>query len=272
MKGIADGAGVDFLSILALNVRTEIAYGMMSDGCTAFAWKTKEASYLAQNWDWSYEQHDNIICAHITQSGKPTIHMMTEGGIVGKIGLNSAGVGVTLNAIQAKGVSFNKLPTHMALRTVLDSKSKEEAADKLRAAGVAAACHIQIADKDSGAVGFECTSEDIIELQQDDNGVTTHSNHLIKEHKVDGKLFLQDSPPRLSRIGKLIADTSKPSMQSLAELLKDEQGYPTAICRAQTEKSSIQTLFSIVMNLTQGYADVKMGRPTEEGEEIELRP
>jgi len=51
MKGIAVGADVDFESILALNVRTEIAFGMVSDGCTAFCWKTKEASFLAQNWD-----------------------------------------------------------------------------------------------------------------------------------------------------------------------------------------------------------------------------
>lgn len=51
MRGIAEGASVDFESILALNVRTEIAYGMFNDGCTAFSWKTPDSSFLAQNWD-----------------------------------------------------------------------------------------------------------------------------------------------------------------------------------------------------------------------------
>lgn len=51
LEGLAEGAGSDFLSILALNVRTEIAYGMASDGCTAFSWKTRNASFIAQNWD-----------------------------------------------------------------------------------------------------------------------------------------------------------------------------------------------------------------------------
>ena len=54
MEGVAEGAGVDFGSILALNVRTEIAYGLAkdADGCTAFSWKTEDgASFLAQNWD-----------------------------------------------------------------------------------------------------------------------------------------------------------------------------------------------------------------------------
>jgi isopenicillin-N N-acyltransferase-like protein len=51
MRGLADGAGVDFRDILALNVRTEIAYGMFSDGCTAFSWEDGEKSFIAQNWD-----------------------------------------------------------------------------------------------------------------------------------------------------------------------------------------------------------------------------
>lgn len=51
MQGLAAGAGSDFEDILALNVRTEIAYGMFSDGCTAFSWKVGEKSFIAQNWD-----------------------------------------------------------------------------------------------------------------------------------------------------------------------------------------------------------------------------
>ena len=271
MQGIADGGGVDFYDILALNVRTEIAYGMYSDGCTAFAWKTKDSSFLAQNWDWSSEQRQNIIRADIDQPGKPKISMMTEGGIVGKIGLNSAGVGVTLNAIRALGVSYDKMPVHLALRTVLNSNTGAEAANALRDSGVAAAAHIQIADKDTGTVGFECTSADIVELPMDSNGVCTHSNHLIKDHKVQDKTFLADSPLRLDRIRELIEASEDPTMESLAGLLKDEQNYPTAINRAQTEKSSIETLFSIVMDLTKGQAVVRMGRPTENGQTLELR-
>lgn len=272
MQGIADGAGVRLPDIVLLNVRTEIAYGMMSDGCTAFAWKTPESSFIAQNWDWSAEQIPNIVCARIEQPGKPIIEMMTEGGILGKIGLNSAGVGVTLNAIQAKGVDYQKLPCHLALRTVLNSQSRQEAEKKLRSPGVASSCHIQIADKDTGAVGFECTAEDIVEMQMNERGFTTHSNHLVRQHKVPGKIWLLDSPDRLDRIDVLLGEVEKPSVEVLAELLKDEHKAPCSINRSQTEKSTVQTLFSIVMNLTKGFARVKMGRPTEQGEMLELKP
>jgi len=52
MEGLAEGAGVGYQDILALNVRTEIAFGAFNDGCTALSWKSEEKSFLAQNWDW----------------------------------------------------------------------------------------------------------------------------------------------------------------------------------------------------------------------------
>lgn len=55
MEGVAEGAGVKYEDILALNVRTEIAFGAFSDGCTALSWKGESGSVLAQNWDWNNE-------------------------------------------------------------------------------------------------------------------------------------------------------------------------------------------------------------------------
>jgi hypothetical protein len=49
--GIADGSGTELLDIIALNVRTEIAFGQFSDGCTSLSWKTEKRSFLGQNWD-----------------------------------------------------------------------------------------------------------------------------------------------------------------------------------------------------------------------------
>jgi isopenicillin-N N-acyltransferase-like protein len=55
MQGVAEGAGVGYEDILAMNVRTEIAFGNFSDGCTALSWVEGERSVLAQNWDWNTE-------------------------------------------------------------------------------------------------------------------------------------------------------------------------------------------------------------------------
>lgn len=54
MRGIAEGAGVELADVLAFNVRTEIAFGLFSDGCTMLAWHSTQPSgsaFIAQNWD-----------------------------------------------------------------------------------------------------------------------------------------------------------------------------------------------------------------------------
>lgn len=275
MLGVAEGADVDFDSILAMNVRTEIAYGMFSDGCTALSWKAGDASFLAQNWDWQHEQKENLILLRIRQSSKPTIHMITEAGIIGKIGLNSAGVGVCLNAIRARGVDFNKLPCHLALRAALDSSSRDGAVSTLENAGVASACHILIADA-TGGVGLECSSQDICKLTMGD-GRVLHTNHFLIEHGgVEEKMQMKDSPFRLQRIRDLVAEAEtkdpKPSAQIIGRFLEDEMNYPTAICRAQTEDSTVATLFSVVMDLTAKTATVRLGRPSATEDTLSLNP
>ncbi len=269
--GISNGSHIPIRSILALNVRTEIAYGMFDDGCTVLSWKTKDTNFLAQNWDWQQEQKENLINLRIRQPGKPAIEMVSEAGIIGKIGLNSAGVGVCLNAIRARGINFGKLPCHLALRACLDSSSREEAMNTLKKAGVASAGHITVADP-SGGVGLECSHSDIIELPMPPSGILTHTNHFVKQHPgVEEKLQWQDSPLRLTRIGKLMESTT-PSLENISSLLKDEKGLPTSICRNQTHGSTVATLFSIRMDLGKRIAEVTVGRPIQPEEHLKLSP
>lgn len=258
-----------------MNVRTEIAYGMFSDGCTALSWKAENASFLAQNWDWEHEQKENLILLRIHQSSKPTIHMITEAGIIGKIGLNSAGVGVCLNAIRARGVDFNKLPCHLSLRSTLESPSRVEAVSTLEKVGVASACHILIADP-TGGMGLECSSQDICKLPMRD-GKVFHTNHFVVDHVgVEEKMQVKDSPFRIERIHDLVSAAEKedpiPQVERVEKLLEDEKNYPAAICRAETDDSSLATLFSIVMDLKAKTARVRLGRPCEPEEILFLSP
>ncbi len=244
---------------------------MFDDGCTVLSWKTKDTNLLAQNWDWQQEQKENLINLRIRQPGKPAIDMISEAGIIGKIGLNSAGVGVCLNAIRAKGVDFGKLPCHLALRACLDSSSREEAVNTLTKAGVASAGHITVADP-SGGIGLECSHADIVLLPMPSSGILTHTNHFVTQHPgVEEKLQWQDSLLRLTRIGKLM-ETTEPSLENVASLLKDEAGLPTAICRDKTHDSTVATLFSIRMDLGTRIAEVTVGRPIQPEEHLKLAP
>lgn len=127
LDGLAAGAELDVRTVLALNVRTEVAFGLYSDGCTAFALHNDGGSrtaLLSQNWDWKGPQGPNLVQLTVRRDGRPDLAIVTEAGIVGKIGL-SAGVGTTLNAIAALGVDASRLPVHIALRKILDWAGEE---------------------------------------------------------------------------------------------------------------------------------------------------
>lgn len=289
-RGLADGAGVEFLDVLALNVRTEIMFGLFtgpegdddnhiddipSDGCTSIGFVNELGeSFIAQNWDWQRAQGPNLILCHISQPGTniPSISMVTEAGIIGKIGFNTAGVGCCLNAILARGVDRTKLPVHFALRSVLEAPSRTEALEYLATFGLAGSGHILLGDG-SGSSGLECTMAGIKEISMEKNRIY-HTNHLILDHPdVDEPSWLKDSTKRLARVQELADVATRISGQNfekLLALLKDEEGYPCSINRKQEGESGSETLFTIIMNLSRKYAMVRFGRPSEKGEEVHL--
>lgn len=270
--GIAKGAKVHIADIIAINVRTEITFGLFSDGCTALSWRTDSASYLAQNWDWMDEQAQNLIQLTIEQPDKPVIKMITEAGLIGKIGLNSAGVGVCLNAIKAKGMDPHRIPCHLGLRMVLESSSREEAVDNLSEHGVASSCHMLVADA-TGGVGLEWSSKDLQKIEMNAFKQVFHTNHYLATHEegVVDTVWLEDSLVRVVRVEELCKGLGEsPTHSEIEDVFKDEKGLPTSICRYERDGSATGTLFNIVMDLEKKRATVTVGRPIDPEEQFEL--
>lgn len=275
MSGIAIGANVELADIIAINVRTEITFGLFSDGCTALSWKTRESkSWLAQNWDWNPRQKENLVLLSISRpsTSLPHIKMITEAGIIGKIGLNSAGLGVCLNAIKAKGMDPTRLPVHLGLRTVLESSSRADAVGKLEKYGVASACHMLIADAETGGEGLEWSSKDVAKVKQHVKGQVFHSNHYLLPHTggVEDVNWLEDSKFRVKRIEELCSGIGEGEVgwESLGKVFCDEKNFPGSICREAQGRSTSATLFNIVMDLKERRAEVRVGRPIEDGGEV----
>ncbi|RYP71219.1 hypothetical protein DL771_004911 [Monosporascus sp. 5C6A] len=243
-----------------------------SDGCTSLAWLAGPlpgtTSYLAQNWDWMTEQAQNLIICHISQPGTgiPDISQVTEGGI---IGLNANGVGCCLNAIRCRGVDPSKLPIHFALRTALESKSREEAVANIKNLGVAGSGHILLADP-TGSTGLECTHKWVKELSANE-GVLCHTNHLLLEHDdVEESLWLEDSPFRLRPVQELVSHVLAPTKATILGLFTDTKGFPGSINRKKSDGNPFETLFNIVMDLTRKDATVTFGSPSEPTGQIVL--
>ncbi|KNG83530.1 putative acyl-CoA:6-aminopenicillanic-acid-acyltransferase [Aspergillus nomiae NRRL 13137] len=281
MQGIADGAGVDLLDIVALNCRSEISLGRFSDGCTALSWKMSEqARTLAQNWDWTTSVGKNMAMVRIEQPGKPVIHMVTEAGIVGKIGFNSAGVGVGLNAIKAPVCDSSKIPIHVALRLCLESDSVDAALERLTSLGGAASSqHILLADS-SKSLGLELSPLGDVHIEEDQNGMIIHTNHFIANDRVRQPPWLPGSTVRLSRCQQLCDELiqegvagNKITPSLLRErIFSDRYNAPEGICCSEDlslhPTQHCSTLFNIVMHLEPGQlgAEVVFGRPGYEEE------
>ncbi|BEJ12964.1 hypothetical protein CspHIS471_0301380 [Cutaneotrichosporon sp. HIS471] len=280
MQGLADATDLSLATILALNIRTEVAFGMYSDGCTSLSVHAPGTAILAQNWDWKVAQRENLITLNLNGG----ISFITEAGIIGKIGLCAAGVGVCLNAISALGVAYDRLPVHLALRAALDwaMEMKEDRkaraiVDRLKAEGVASAAHIFVADKYEG-IGLEVSCKDSAEVHRTPVPAGTavlHSNHYVEEHPdvALGAAFLHDSPNRLARIEQLVrADEGPVTSGAVAAWLCDEDNFPGSICRDKSSAGDSETLFSIIMDLDQAKARVKVGKTNGDGEVFTLAP
>lgn len=245
-------------------MRTEIAFGLFSDGCTALSWRTDNSSFLAQNWDWMEAQKSQLIILTIIQDDKPTIKMITEAGLIGKIGLNSAGVGVCLNAIKAKGLDTTRMPCHLGLRTVLESRSRADAVQRLETFGIASACHMLIADP-TGGVGIEWSAVEHQKVPMNASKQVFHTNHYLVDHPgIIDTNWLDDSNFRVKRVEELCNKLSaSPRLDEVAGVFKDEVNYPGSICRAEEPPSEAATLFNIVMDLEARTAVITLGRPVQ---------
>ncbi|KAL2008185.1 hypothetical protein VTN00DRAFT_8167 [Thermoascus crustaceus] len=273
-KGIAKGAERDILEIVMLNTRTELAYGLAAalDGCTSVWCKSPNGALQGQNWDFFTASKNNLIQLTIRQPSLPTIKMITEAGIIGKVGLNSAGVAVNYNALHIRGLRATGLPSHLALRMALESRSPSEAYDRIMAQGGMAASAFILVGNGHEAFGIEFSHVDVVKQLPDAQGRLVHTNHCLLPHDKNAQESnpLPDSWSRYARMGELLSGFGGTKAE-FSRLWEDEDNYPFGICRGFLEgKSRGETLFNIVVDHSRREATVRVGRPVAPDETFTL--
>ncbi|MFK9092571.1 C45 family autoproteolytic acyltransferase/hydolase [Bacillus salipaludis] len=286
MEGIAEGAGVDFGDILALNARSEIALANykgsnFSDGCTAIAITSPliEDTIIGQNWDWKAQQQNSLLLLEIHQPSKPIIKMVTEGGMIGKIGFNSSGLGVCFNALLTNK-SSDSIPIHIGLRSVLDSDSLSEAISKIKGENIAAAASYLIGYDDQKGNGMAVNIEVSpvgIDMVGDLQGRLVHTNHLLSNSLMNNGLtdmnefIFEDSMLRKKRAEQLISrkllNKEPLNMEAFKEWFSDQFNAPNSINHFENEfvpeHRRMETVFSIIMNLSKRKMLLCVGKPSE---------
>ncbi|MCP3688068.1 MAG: peptidase C45, partial [Gammaproteobacteria bacterium] len=177
MAAIARAADVEAEWIIALNARTEILSrnSVVSNECTAVY--LREQSILGQNWDWGKALEPLTVLMNIIQPDGHAIAMMTEPGIIGKIGMNSCDLGVCLN-ILTLGQVLNGLPVHVVLRAILDCRSIKQVESLLAQHGCGKASNLIVADASGNGFDMEFCGEQSFRLDPEAN-MLIHTNHYL---------------------------------------------------------------------------------------------
>ena len=234
IEGIAAGSGQPAEELFAVNARTELLAGGAIAGnpleCSTVAMLDGERALLAQNWDF----HPDLAGTRVVWTiDEPALTTFTEAGVVGKIGVNAAGVALAINFLgtDADG-GLDGVPVHVLARALLEeARTLQDARALIESAPVAASVAMTVAGPDAGggvsARAFELWPGGVAEVAPD-RGSIAHTNHFLAAVGArDVQADSADAPSTHDRLGQLrsaLADGLQPGTEHLAELLSSRSG------------------------------------------------
>ncbi|MFD3535728.1 C45 family autoproteolytic acyltransferase/hydolase [Streptomyces sp. NPDC058664] len=235
MEGVAEGAGLPFWTVAALNARTEIL-------AEAGAPRTGECSTLVhggtrttggQCWDW----HDELADAWHLQTVTGDVHGfagITEHGILAKIGVNEAGVGVLFNILGHAEDATGGVPVHLVARQVLGTAgSFAEAVGMLTGAPVSASTVITVVTADRAA-SVELAPAGSAVVEPDDRGWLVRTNHFLAPALTVGELRGRREPETYDRhrllAERVLGHTGPLGPDALVNLLAAHRDDGAEVC------------------------------------------
>ena len=277
MRGIAEGANEPFAAVVLMNARTEMVAAarqeqearQVPDGCTA-ALALPEASadgvlLHGQNWDWRAECAETGVLLRIHRDDGPDILTFTEAGGLARSGLNSAGIGLTANALQCDRdyKCGPGIPLPFIRRKVLESAYLANAVHTIMSTPKLGSNHMAVSHCGGEAFGFECAPDNTFWIAPD-RGVYVHANHWIADSaraqvKDTG---LAETPCSIYR-DKRVRDQLSPkrgklTLDDFRSAFFDDWNSPWSVCRPprlNTRGVATATTAMILMRPGEGHLE-----------------
>ncbi len=286
IRGIADGAGVAFDDVMAINVRTEVMYAAKARNAAAMLPRTLECTSFAavpadgrpvlvgQNWDWKTHAFETTVVVESEPDDGPRYVTAVEAGLLAKTGFNEHGIGVATNALASdRDLGEPGVPYHVLLRSLLAADTPTAALASLQKSFRTSSAHFLIAHRDRLALSVEAVPGTFVDLhltQPDERGILLHGNHFTHPgmKDVDVSLWLMpDSVFRLQRARRWVDNHDPYDAATYEAMFADHAGHPLGIC-CHPEPSAIpaeqdSTVLSVVMDLEALTLRIADGRPCE---------
>jgi isopenicillin-N N-acyltransferase-like protein len=269
MQGIAEGAGCDLTEVLLINARSELM--LAASECTALLVAPEASSQgsalMGQNWDWFTAVEAEPILLHIRLPDGLEILTLTEAGQLGKIGLNSAGLGVGLNFMEHAHQGTG-LPIHVILRQMLSCDTLGDAIRAALSVPRGGAANVPLAHAEGEILDLELTATDA-DFFYGDAGWLVHANHFESDRLRQGDTGIRTSRSTVARAARarrlLAAAGDGISLDTMRAIFNDHAHGSYAICRhADRQEPALQqtsTRASVIMDLGARTLYLALGQP-----------
>ena len=289
LAGIAEGAGVDERDVWLLNARTELLAEARRRGGSGAAAREcsvavalgrgEEGSVGIQTWDW----HDHLApywhpvrC----RGGALDWAGITEAGILAKIGVNSAGVGLHLDILHHDDDRAGGAPVHLVAACILaEAVDVESAIAIARTAPVSASSALTVHDGERG-VSIELSPAGIglVEARQ---GWLVHTNRIqtpaLRAGERDDpaeRASTDDAIARERLLRERTAAADDVSTEALLDLLDTAPGAAGALSCTPDPGAALgdrwHTLATVITRPAQRRLEFVSGVPRGAGERREL--
>jgi isopenicillin-N N-acyltransferase-like protein len=227
---------------------------------------------LGQNWDYKPHARNNcVIIEELQEPNKPNIVMHTEAGILGQKGLNSAGIGVSVNALTSDQDKLKpKVPFWVMVRGALNKRSLDQALLAVTSAERAVSGNLMFAQEGGEVIDLELIPDDFGFIFPVD-GLISHGNNFVDPHCMSRvvdkvKAVEPGSLIRTNRSCRLLRRQSgKITIRDFQEVLKDHFGYPNSICAHPDPNYNFdyqgETIASVIFDLEERSITITCGQP-----------
>jgi isopenicillin-N N-acyltransferase-like protein len=271
IKGIAKSSGQTFKDVYCFQMADEFwvyldkIKNKEANHCSGIgvAANGSNLTYIAQNLDGPSFMNGSQVLLHIkAYKNEPEQYILSSAGLVGMNGINSKGIGVTVNTIMQLNASTNGLPVACVVRGILLKKDIKSALEFLQNVNHASGQNYIIGAGDS-VYDFEASANKVVRFMPVANNpsIVYHTNHPISNddvkpwykemiRKILSGEIVGSSVTRFTAIKKRLDISNLDfSVKTIKKILrsKDSEKYP--VCLSYQNDKKLFTFSSVIYTL-----------------------
>ncbi|MFT4229150.1 MAG: C45 family autoproteolytic acyltransferase/hydrolase [Microbacterium sp.] len=258
LRAMADAARLPLEELAAVAARTEVlaASAKPARECSTFvhAPPAPEPIVTMQTWDWHGELAPRGLVLRCRSDAGHEVRLFTEFGMPGKIGVNSAGIGVHFNILtHVSDSAEGGVPVHAVARAILDeAESIADAEAIVRSAALSASTVFTVFGgvEDVRAVSIEASPAGVAVVEPVE-GVLVHTNSFLDPALAAGDTDAPDalSAERLDHLREVAPNLVGGDVAARAAAFAGTAGEAAVVCFHDPQTVPVQDRWATLLTV-----------------------